>query len=109
MRVTCWPFGVLNTTVASVMPAASDCLISATFQLSSWFQPNIFLRKESTVASLGSELLPLVDLAAVAGFEELVPWAKQFRLAAQRPAIRTVRVKTFMVPFEENRQLATSN
>ena len=53
-RNTCWPWGVLNTAVTSVNPGASAGLISAIFQVRSWFQPNICFRKESTVASLGS-------------------------------------------------------
>src|ERR1019366_2655433 len=61
MRVACWPFGVLKTIVASERPAASDGLISTTFQVRSWFQPNMCLRKALNVASLGSGPCELVD------------------------------------------------
>src|ERR1700759_5270510 len=57
--VACCPLGVLKTTVACVIPEASDGLISAIFQLRSWFHPNIAFRKELRVASLGPEPLLL--------------------------------------------------
>jgi hypothetical protein len=55
-------------------------LISATFQVKSWFQPNICFRKPSTVASLGS----VVVEPAVAG---LVVWAKPEGIEKHRTAI----------------------
>src|SRR5271166_941858 len=85
MRVTCCPCGVLKTTVAWGIPGAGDDLISETFQVSCWFQPNIFFRKESTVVSLGRKVLfvPVVEAAGFAaepGLDELVFWATQYRL-----------------------------
>src|SRR5215469_5969868 len=67
MRNICWPCGVLKTAVTSENPCASAGLISAIFQVSSWFQPNICFKKPSTVASLGR-------LAFAAGEAALV-WA----------------------------------
>ena len=67
----CCPCGVLKTTVASEIPAASEGLISATFQVRFEFQPNIFFRKALKVVSLGSvaELaeVPAADLAGHGG------------------------------------------
>src|ERR1700690_3027829 len=100
MRDICCPLGVLKTTVTSVMPAASDGLISATFQLSSLFQPNIFFRKSLMVASLGSEALAaVVELAGFAGAAVPGCCAEQYRLASARLAVKKIRMQRFMVPF----------
>src|SRR5208337_1575139 len=106
MRDICCPWGVLKTMVTSAMPAASDGLISAIFQVRSGFQPNIFFRKSLKVASLGSDALDAVD-ALLAG---AVPacWAVELRLASASVTINRMRRLRFMVPFVRQ-QLATSN
>ena len=95
---------LFRSTVACEMPDASEGLMSAIFQLSSWFQPNIFFRKPSTVASLGNEPLADVDEVAggVLGLAAPAFWATEQRLAIDRPAVKTMRVKKFMVPFENS-------
>src|ERR1035438_4127489 len=66
-RKICWPWGVLKTAVTSAKPGASAGLMSATFQVKSWFQPNICFRNASAVASLGSAAIALAVVAGLAG------------------------------------------
>src|SRR5664279_183661 len=84
-RKICWPCGVLKTAVTSAKPCASAGLISATFQVTSLFQPNICFKKPSTVASLGSvEVVPAVVAGAL---EVALVWANPKGTARQRIAI----------------------
>src|SRR3974390_31109 len=89
-RKICCPCVVLNTAVTSAKPLSSAGLISAIFQVSSWFQPNICLRKLSTVASVGS---PAADGAAV--------WATTRGAKAHnrkpRTAMHTVGLRRFFI------------
>src|SRR5271166_1746986 len=104
MRVTCCPCGVLKTTAACAIPGASEGLISTIFQVSCWFQPNIFLRKASTVASLGSEVLAAVvavGLAAELALDELVFWATQYTLIEKMSSLIEKLARRLIVPFEE--------
>src|ERR1039458_6212869 len=104
MRVACWPFGVLKTTAASERPAASDGLMSTTFQVRSWFQPNMCLRNALNVASLGSDPCELAEDtpgAVLAGGFNVVAGgccALAQRLAKARAAVINTTVQRFMVP-----------
>jgi hypothetical protein len=61
-------------------------LISATFQVKSWFQPNICFRKPSTVASLGSAVVePAVD--------GLVVWANPEKLERHKRVITSTALR----------------
>src|SRR5271165_189601 len=109
MRDSCCPLGVLKTTTASEMPGASDGLISATFQVSSVSQPNIFLRNSLKVASLGRGVAEPADaLEAVFAGAAVDCCALEYRLASARVRISSTRVQRFMVPFVKQ-QLAISN
>src|ERR1022692_1615873 len=99
MRDICWPLGVLKTIVTSAMPATSDGLISAIFQVRSGFQPNIFFRNSLNVTSLGSGAVDAVEPAAVLAGAVPGCWAVEQRLASASVMINRMRRLRFMVPF----------
>src|ERR1019366_8416574 len=101
-------------TVASERPAASEGLISTTFQVRSWFQPNMCLRNSLKVASLGSSPCELVDAPAVVlagGFNVVAGGccAVAQRLAKARAVVINTTVQRFMVPFSCLKQMCKSN
>src|ERR1035438_9614434 len=91
-------------TTASERPAASDGLTSTTFQVRSWFQPNICLRNALKVASPGSGPCESVDAPAVVlagGFNVVAGGccALAQRLAKAKAVVINTTVQRFMVPF----------
>src|ERR1035438_3785548 len=113
-RVACWPCGVLKMTTASERPAASDGLTSTTFQVRSWFQPNICLRNALKVASPGSGPCELADAPAVVsagGFNVIAGGccAVAQRLAKAKAVVINTTVQRFMVPFSCLKQMCKPN
>src|SRR5215831_6678738 len=103
MRLTCWPFGVLKTTVACEIPEASEGLMSTTFHVRSAFQPNIFFKNALKVASEGCE--PFVAVAAGEALftgalleEGLAFCAAEYAPTTMRQ-IRIEQMRRFMSPF----------
>ena len=99
------PFGRAEDDGRFDMPDASDGLMSAIFQVRSVFQPNIFFRKESTCL-LGSEALLLEAelgrrLCRGARLRRSRILGDGVYAGRKRPAAITIRVKRFMVPFED--------
>src|ERR1035437_10254487 len=87
-------------TVASDRPAASEGLISTTFQVRSWFQPNICLRNSLKVASLGSGPCELADApgTVLAGGFNVVAGGC-CAVAPRLPKARAVDINTAMQRF----------
>src|SRR5271166_4696503 len=108
MRDICCPWGVLKTIVTSAMPAASDGLISAIFQVRSGFQPNIFFRNSLNVASLGSVVEDDVEPPVVLAGAVPACCALANTLASASVTINRMRKLRFMVPFIKQ-QLAISD